>query len=348
MALEPTPVLVFACDRPAYLGRALGSIFRNEDEPGRRIFVSQDGTDESVSAVVRQFGSPVEHLSFTGPVRTEDNIRYKNDPSSIGFFRIAQHYGWAFRELFDNRGLESLIILEDDLEISPDFFNYFRAAAKMMGRDPTIWTVSSWNDNGYSSRVEDPERLLRTDFFPGLGWLMTRALWDEVRDGWPPAYWDDWFRRPERRKGRSVIYPEISRVYNFGREGTSGPAFFDRHLKAIKSTDTPIDFTKLDLGYLIRERYDAALDEAMAAARLVDRRDLPATPDGDVKILYHGEASFDELATHFGLLTGFRDAGLPRCSYRGIVSFRDHGRRMHLVPLSYLAGDEIAGLRAGI
>ena len=33
-----------------------------------------------------------------------------------------------------------------------------------------------------------PELLYRSDFFPGLGWMITDRLWDELRDKWPKSY----------------------------------------------------------------------------------------------------------------------------------------------------------------
>jgi len=36
----------------------------------------------------------------------------------------------------------------DDLDISPDFFDYFLATYPLLRDDPTLWCVSAWNDNG--------------------------------------------------------------------------------------------------------------------------------------------------------------------------------------------------------
>lgn len=63
--------------------------------------------------------------------------------------------------------------------------------------------------------------LYRTDFFPGLGWMLTRELWDELGPKWPRSYWDDWVRAPEQRSGRACIRPEISRTRTFGKKGVS-------------------------------------------------------------------------------------------------------------------------------
>ena len=60
--------------------------------------------------------------------------------------------------------------------------------------------------------------MVRTDFFPGLGWMLPRRVWDEVAAAWPQAYWDDWIREPLRRQGRQFIRPEVCRTYHFGRK----------------------------------------------------------------------------------------------------------------------------------
>jgi alpha-1,3-mannosyl-glycoprotein beta-1,2-N-acetylglucosaminyltransferase len=254
------------------------------------------------------------------------------------YCRIALHYGWAFARLFETMGLERVIVIEDDLEIAPDFFALFRAVSGLIARDPTIWTVSAWNDNSYPGKVSDPERLFRTDFFPGLGWLMTKALWREVRDRWPWIMWDDWYRRPSIRRGRSVVCPEVSRIYNFGREGTAGANFFDERLAGTAVNTTKVDFEAMDLRWLVGDRYERRFRDIVGAARTIDADMRADDGRSDVKVLYHGEASFNALAERFGLMPAFRDAGLPRMSYRGVVSFRDGARFIHLVPLDFITG----------
>jgi alpha-1,3-mannosyl-glycoprotein beta-1,2-N-acetylglucosaminyltransferase len=60
--------------------------------------------------------------------------------------------------------------------------------------------------------------LYRSDFFPGLGWMINRKLWNEIHEQWPLGFWDDWLREPKIRRGRQCIYPEISRTYTFGEQ----------------------------------------------------------------------------------------------------------------------------------
>ena len=76
----------------------------------------------------------------------------------------------------------------DDLDVSPDLFSYFVATLPLLVKDPSLWCVSAWNDNGKYDLVDtnSPHLLHRTDFFPGLGWMLTRAVWQELSPKWPP------------------------------------------------------------------------------------------------------------------------------------------------------------------
>ncbi|CAN0542781.1 unnamed protein product, partial [Ectocarpus sp. 12 AP-2014] len=47
-----------------------------------------------------------------------------------------------------------VIILEEDLEIAPDFFEYFSAMAPLLDSDETLMAVSAWNDNGQAAHVK--------------------------------------------------------------------------------------------------------------------------------------------------------------------------------------------------
>ena len=97
-----------------------------------------------------------------------------------GYYKIARHYGWALNQIF-KVGFDSAIIVEDDLSVAPDFFEYFMATHPILKRDPTLWCVSAWNDNGKRELIDESAKdlLYRTDFFPGLGWMLTKKLWDE-------------------------------------------------------------------------------------------------------------------------------------------------------------------------
>ena len=138
----PTPhaVVIFAYNRPAYLERALRSVLsRLPAEGGYTVAVSQDGDDPQVAAVVAREGNgKVLHLRHA---RAEVVLEPKQR-RFLGYYCLAQHYGWALSELLGTRRFESVIILEDDIEVAPDFFDYFKAMAPLLEEDPTILTIS--------------------------------------------------------------------------------------------------------------------------------------------------------------------------------------------------------------
>jgi len=71
-----------------------------------------------------------------------------------GYFKIARHYKFALEKVFMEFQFQSVIITEDDLRISIDFFDYFEAMHNVMLKDPTIFCVSAWNDNGKSQLID--------------------------------------------------------------------------------------------------------------------------------------------------------------------------------------------------
>ena len=92
---------------------------------------------------------------------------------------------------------DAVVVLEDDFDFAPDLLEYFAHAKRVLDADSTLWLASAWNDNGFRGLVRDPLALRRTQFFPGLGWLLTRRLWEEeLREAWPETHWDHWMRNP--------------------------------------------------------------------------------------------------------------------------------------------------------
>ena len=64
---------------------------------------------------------------------------------------------------------------------------------QLMASDNSLWCASSWNDLGVQGRVYSPHRLFRTDFFSGLGWMLTADVWDELAPRFPADQWDWWY-----------------------------------------------------------------------------------------------------------------------------------------------------------
>lgn len=338
-AEAPIAVLVLACDRSS-VRRCLDKLLRYRPSARRfPLIVSQDCGHAETARVIASYGAAVAHI------RQPDLSDIAVPPEHRkfqGYYRISRHYRWALGQVFRTFRYRAAIVVEDDLEVAPDFFEYFQAALPLLKGDPSLWCVSAWNDNGKDGLVDAAraELLYRTDFFPGLGWLLLAELWDELEPKWPPAFWDDWMRQPEQRRGRSCVRPEVSRTMTFGRKGVSHGQFFDQYLKFIKLNERFVPFTQMDLSYLKKDEYERVFLQQVYSApevRLEELQKDSGRGSGPVRLQYRGRDSFKALAKALGLMDDLK-SGVPRAGYRGIVSFVSRGRRVFLAPPSDWAG----------
>ncbi|XP_052194531.1 alpha-1,3-mannosyl-glycoprotein 2-beta-N-acetylglucosaminyltransferase isoform X9 [Diospyros lotus] len=324
-------IVVMACNRADYLERTIKSILKYQTSVASKypLFVSQDGEDPNVRSKALSYNqlTYIQHLDF-------EPIHAERPGELTAYYKIARHYKWALDQLFYNHNFTRVIILEDDMEIAPDFLDYFEAAAKLLDSDKSIMAVSSWNDNGQKQFVHDPYVLYRSDFFPGLGWMLTKSTWDELSPKWPKAYWDDWLRLKENHKGRQFIRPEVCRTYNFGEHGSSFGQFFKQYLEPIKLNHVQVDWKSMDLSYLMEDKYVKHFADMVKNARPVYGADVVFKThniDGDVRIVYKDQEDFERIARQFGIFEEWKD-GVPRTAYKGVVVFRHQtSRRVFLV-----------------
>ena len=278
---------------------------------------------EPVKSMAKSF-SGIDYIQHIA-----EDPQTKNPGEIVAYYKIASHYKFALTELFDIRGYRKVIILEDDMEIALDFFGYFEAMSTVLDKDASVVAISSWNDNGQEQFVSDPEALYRSDFFPGLGWMLTREFWDELSPKWPDAYWDDWLRLSSNRKGRHFIRPEVCRTYNFGEHGSSMGQFYHKYLVPIKLNEVLVDWKSKDLTFLEEESFDRELGGFITNAILVSNLEVNGlqmveSAKGDVKIVYNSQRHFEVLAMQFGVFEEWKD-GIPRTSYKGVVVCRWKG-----------------------
>ncbi|KAM4696493.1 alpha-1,3-mannosyl-glycoprotein 2-beta-N-acetylglucosaminyltransferase isoform 1-T2 [Rhinophrynus dorsalis] len=327
------PILVVACDRPS-VKRCLDSLLKYRPSAEQfPIIVSQDCGHAETGRVIDSYGDAVTHIHQ--PDLSEVQVPPEHRKFQ-GYYKISRHYRWALNQIFRTMGHKAAIVVEDDLEVAPDFYEYFQASLSLLHQDSTLWCASAWNDNGKEALV-DPggsSLLHRSDFFPGLGWLLLHNLWEELEPKWPAAFWDDWVRRPEQRVGRACVRPELSRTRTFGRKGVSQGQFFDQHLRFIKLNQDAVAFTKMDLSYLLKEKYDPwFLGQVYGAPKARVEEVLQGQVPGGrtVRVEYTTRDTFKAMARAFGVMEDLK-SGVARAAYMGVVSFTHRGRRVFLAP----------------
>ena len=257
--------------------------------------------------------------------------------------RISAHYRYALESAF-SRGAERVVVIEDDMSVSVDFFNYFTNFAPILEEDKTLWCVSAWNDNGKSKLAKNAKQFYRTDFFPGLGWMLTRELWEELEPMWPDKFWDDWMRNPKIAKNRQCIRPEISRVTNFGEFGSSMSFYYDSHISKIFSTNEITDYKSLDLSYLKPDSFfKLVFDRFNNATLLLYSNYLTSRPQNCDVIARFPTNNTNSIAKRTGIMGDHR-FGIYRTSYNGVIIIPWNGHWAFIVPMDF---EPPAGYRLG-
>ncbi|CAM9456335.1 unnamed protein product [Ectocarpus fasciculatus] len=263
------------------------------------------------------------------------------------YFKLSAHYEWALSQVFDelfqtgysSAAVDKVIILEEDLEIAPDFFEYFSAMAPLLDSDETLMAVSAWNDNGQAAHVkascdfDDNTALFRSDFFPGLGWMLPRRVWDELSADWPEAYWDDWLRDPRRRKGRQFIRPEVCRTYHFGQKAGASRNQFSQLLNNIRLNEEAVPFREMDVSHLMPDAFWSRFSGALRNARADSVANVKAgrSSSAEVVVEYGSEGEFASLARQLGIMDDTK-AQVPRTAYMGVVSLWVGETKVYLAP----------------
>lgn len=326
---EMCPVLMITHKRANYLQRALASIFQQRSDPARfPVIASQDGDDAEVLKTLEEFlrsGRLFKRLQF--------------QPKTFlptGYERLSHHYGWALGQVFDTFGYQQAIVLEEDLEISPDFFSFFDATRPLLVADPDLFCVSAWSDNGKPDVASNVTAVYRSDFFPGLGWMLLRSFWEEVKDRWPAKYWDDFLRRADVRKGRHCLRPEVSRSHTFGEKGVSYGQFYKEHLAGNVLNEAVVDWKSVALSHVATSAaFDAYLTEQVRHARLVAFDDVSPSlvqtlQDRQALAVLYDDRQWRRVAKRFGLMEDEKE-GIRRGTYRGVLPFTWKGRATFLV-----------------
>jgi len=344
------PILLFTYNRAKLVSKLLQRIQellmageqKSKRLPPFRVFVSQDldGSHPDVTQVIQEAQTLTRRsLGIVYLMHNRDDSGATREEESNGwrsYYAISKHYAWAIAQTFSmNPNYQRIILLEEDLELAFDFFEYMAAMSPLFDKDPTLYCVSGFNDNGKAALVHDASAVYRSDFFPGLGWMMPRKLWDEeLREKWPRGFWDDWMRQPVQRKGRSCVRPEIPRSKPTCQdgEGASMGQFCDDHLKMIVLNDPVrsrlVRWNTFNLQTLLPETYDAALKNEVGRAKTVYNMQsiFAATPNGNVdstvvKLRYSSNEEFMVLAHALNIMDDFKD-GVPRTAYHGIVTVK--------------------------
>ncbi|GCC25491.1 hypothetical protein chiPu_0003901 [Chiloscyllium punctatum] len=222
----------------------------------------------------------------------------QHTPISIKNARVSQHYKASLTATFNlHPDAKFAVVLEEDLDISVDFFSFLSQTIHLLEEDESLYCISAWNDQGYEHTAEDISLLYRVESMPGLGWVLKKSLYkDELEPKWPTPEklwdWDMWVRMPEQRKGRECIIPDVSRSYHFGIVGLNMNGYFhEAYFKKHKFNTVPnVQLKNVDS--LKKDAYEIEIHKLISEAKVLEHTKNPCEdsfiPDteGKVYIMY--------------------------------------------------------------
>jgi len=290
--LHGAAIVILAHNRDASLKECLQSLLSQEDAAMFDIIVSMDDASmvDTLTHSVKQAAKAYRKSISTWHVKPRVPDPQLHNEAQIKWFqtntgKIAHHYWSALERTFSEKQYRNAIFLEEDLIFSPDFLALFRSTAPLLNRDSSLWCVSAWNDNGFVHSFSDYCRLMRTSYFPGLGFLLRQEAWKELREMWPisPTMgWDYWMRVAFREKDKECIIPEVSRSHHASTTGSSVTKekqfklFKSMALAQIPSSCTPSQPCRQfgDIRYLEKDSYEAWIRDTIANSDMLTLEDF--------------------------------------------------------------------------
>lgn len=263
------PILMPVCDRPDYLKRIFDALPKVIGVEKTTIIFTQDERNEEVQALIDDLPLKKIHLKHTQPffaffARIGLITRIHCTASNIFF---------VIDSAFKNTDAEGVIILEDDLVPSINFYEYFSWCFERILLDPEHGpkTLCCGGYNIYDKGnipFEECHSLFRLDdHFNPWGWAISRERWEAVRKDWSFTAWDGNMEYVIMPKHGLVNYrPFLSHIDCIGNHGVNMARADECEFYRTKPTTTPIDFT--DAAPVLA---DALPDEYQHEANTYDR-----------------------------------------------------------------------------
>ncbi|CAF1035789.1 unnamed protein product [Rotaria sp. Silwood1] len=323
-----TPILVIAGISHNSLRMCLETLLM---QPGVR-------TENIVVAVDEKFSEPLALIDLFG-------FRGEKTSSSSTYM---EHYEKSLNkiwEMYPNK--DSVIVIEEDLILSPDFLYLLALLSETFRKDETIGAIQLWNPNSYDIVNGSIDLIYRVDNFYGLGYLLKHEFYNKnMKNSFKQCcgkrVWDKWTFSDTLS---SFLMPDISRVF---RKPIDGNLVNTKYLEILfnRKRQTSLNpFPPLsNIDTLRKENYDAFVIKSINSATLLKSLEPCDTINLDMynlikkqntsepfKYIYQQESindvtSLKPLLPCFGLFSQE-----PLSLYLGILRFSSNKNQFYLV-----------------
>jgi hypothetical protein len=241
------PILMPVCDRPEYLRQIFDALTKVIGIDETTIIFTQDERKEAVTKLIDDLPLKKILLRHTQP--------FFAFFARIGLItRIhctASNIFYVIDSTFRETDVEGVIILEDDLVPSVNFYRYFSWCFERIMLDPElgpkVLAVGGYNiyDKG-NVPIEERYSLFKLEsHFNPWGWSISRERWKAVRKDWSFTAWDGNMEYVIMAKHGLVNYrPYLSHVDCIGNHGVNMSRADECDFYRTSPTTTPIDFSQ--------------------------------------------------------------------------------------------------------
>ena len=300
------PITIMASNRPHYLYAMLAKLLSVPGVNKNMVTVYVDGFHDEVIALTDLLDVRI----------VEHNPLPPSHANTFFEVRLHQQYKFALGDTFKKHPhAEFMMIFEEDLEVSVDIMDYFSQFIPLLLTDESVYCISAWNDNGFKHSTNDPAMAYRSEWFPGLGWILKRNVWNEIEPKWltidQAGDWDFLLRDTRLRKDRECIFPDISRTFHMGKIGQHQNSyisnFYNETVKVILNEKLG---NKFDAWKFTKDAYETEMQRLIKNGKVVDHaknpcRDKDFIPDtsGKTYVVY---IDFNDRKTWLNLSKCFR------------------------------------------
>ncbi|XP_042883768.1 protein O-linked-mannose beta-1,2-N-acetylglucosaminyltransferase 1-like [Penaeus japonicus] len=206
-ALANVPVVVTAGARHQYLYHTLNTLLAAPGAQRSNVLVVLGDAPQPTTQLLRLI-----NVNFTQvPVHGKDNFKLFRYYRSV-FQLVARTFPDA----------PAVIFLDEDVEVSPDFFSFMSQTLWLLREDPTLYCINSYSylltsDNGRRANyVRRGETQVMWGYAVTIKFIKeSLRMWPESGENEDILTYDYWLYE-YASKGRECIYPDVSRSRHYG------------------------------------------------------------------------------------------------------------------------------------
>ncbi|KAG0716899.1 Protein O-linked-mannose beta-1,2-N-acetylglucosaminyltransferase 1 [Chionoecetes opilio] len=203
--LAGVPVVVTAGTRHQYLYHTLTTVLTAQGVEPQNLLVVLGDTSQSVTELLQLL-----------------NVAYVTLPVGGGTNRqLFQFYRDVFQLIAEKfSDAPYVILLDEDVEISPDFFSFMSQTLPLLQADSTLCCVNGHAAEGFLGLAHDDSRVFRGSVQVEWGYGVTLGFVREALSLWKTTgqntlLYDFWLYI-NVEKYRECIFPEVSRTRHYG------------------------------------------------------------------------------------------------------------------------------------